>query len=141
MNNIYIDNGIQIMVKYIPKQLQVFTQTFLYFIELLLLFYVFKFLTQYYIYIFICDVKCYPSLIVSHKVIHDVMLICRTELGNARGNENPFLLTFGVMWFRYHNLKARQLKTVHMEWNDEKTFNEARKWVVATYQVNTTFYK
>jgi len=58
-----------------------------------------------------------------------------TELGNPRGNENPFLLAFGVLWFRYHNLKARQIKAANRKWKDMKIFNEARKWVVGTYQV------
>ena len=57
------------------------------------------------------------------------------ELGNPRGNENPFLLTFGILWFRYHNYKARQLKVGHPDWSDEKLFNEARKWTIAIYQV------
>ena len=61
------------------------------------------------------------------------------ELGNPRGNENPFLLTFGILWFRWHNYWADKIfnETMHEreEWNDEKIFNEARKWVIATYQV------
>ena len=60
------------------------------------------------------------------------------ELGNHRGNENPFLLSLGIMWFRYHNRMADKIKTQHPEWNDEKIFNEARKWVIATYQVEIT---
>ena len=56
-------------------------------------------------------------------------------LGNPRGNENPFLLTMGVLWFRYHNYKARQLAAVHPEYDDEELFNEARKWVIAVQQV------
>lgn len=55
-------------------------------------------------------------------------------LGNPRGNENPFLLTFGILWFRYHNFRARQLKANHPDWNDERLFNEARKWVIAVHQ-------
>ncbi len=58
------------------------------------------------------------------------------EIGNPRGNENPFLLTFGILWFRYHNFKARQLKANHDDWNDERLFNEARKWTIAIYQVS-----
>jgi dual oxidase len=59
------------------------------------------------------------------------------EIGNPRGNENPFLLTFGILWFRYHNFRARQLKANHPDWSDEKLFNEARKWVIAVHQVIT----
>ena len=57
-----------------------------------------------------------------------------TELGNPRGNENPFLLTFGVLWFRWHNHLARYLRKRNPEWSREKVYNEARKWVIATQQ-------
>lgn len=56
-----------------------------------------------------------------------------SELGNPRGNENPFLLTFGILWFRWHNYIASYLGN-NTSWSDEKVFNEARKWVIATYQ-------
>lgn len=58
-----------------------------------------------------------------------------TELGNSRGNENPFLLTFGVLWFRFHNFLAEKLKREHPTWGDERLFNEARKWLIAVHQV------
>nr|AXN93676.1 dual oxidase [Scylla paramamosain] len=61
------------------------------------------------------------------------------KLGNPRGSENPFLLTFGIMWFRWHNYIARYLANHHRAWSDEKVFNEARKWVIATYQA-VVFY-
>ena len=32
------------------------------------------------------------------------------ELGNPRGNENPFLLTFGIFWYRWHNVVAKFLR-------------------------------
>jgi dual oxidase len=57
-----------------------------------------------------------------------------TELGNPRGNENPFLLTFGILWFRWHNHIAQYLHKTHPEWNGEKVYNEARKWVIASQQ-------
>ncbi|CAB3380635.1 Hypothetical predicted protein [Cloeon dipterum] len=56
------------------------------------------------------------------------------KLGNPRGNENPFLLTFGIVWFRWHNVLAKVLKKNHGNWSDEKIFNEARKWLIATHQ-------
>ncbi|XP_013378732.1 dual oxidase 2-like isoform X2 [Lingula anatina] len=56
------------------------------------------------------------------------------KLGNPRGNENPFLLTFGVLWFRYHNWWARKLEQEHSSWSDEKLFNEARIRTIATHQ-------
>lgn len=57
-----------------------------------------------------------------------------SELGNPRGNENTFLLTFGVLWFRWHNYLASNIKFYHPEWSGERIFNEARKWVIATQQ-------
>jgi dual oxidase len=56
------------------------------------------------------------------------------ELGNPRGNENPFLLTFGVLWFRWHNALAREIKKANPMWKSERIFNEARKWVIASHQ-------
>ncbi|RZC35513.1 dual oxidase 1-like, partial [Asbolus verrucosus] len=56
------------------------------------------------------------------------------KLGNPRGNENSFLLTFGIMWFRWHNYLATTIRGLNPEWSSEKVFNEARKWVIATHQ-------
>ncbi|PVD19871.1 hypothetical protein C0Q70_20364 [Pomacea canaliculata] len=56
------------------------------------------------------------------------------RLGNPRGNENPFLLTFGVLWFRYHNYLAKEIKRNHSEWDDEHVFNAARKRLIGQYQ-------
>ncbi|KAL5006021.1 hypothetical protein ScPMuIL_017179 [Solemya velum] len=56
------------------------------------------------------------------------------RLGNPRGNENPMLLAFGVMWFRWHNKVASDISKVHTDWDDEKIFNEARKRVIAHHQ-------
>eukprot|EP00117_Sycon_ciliatum_P031665 scpid15779/ scgid24724/ Dual oxidase 1 len=60
------------------------------------------------------------------------------KLGNPRGNENPMLLAFGVIWFRNHNYHAQRLAK---EWaaigrplNDELLFNRARQWVIAEHQ-------
>ena len=63
-------------------------------------------------------------------------------LGNPRAFENPFLLSFGVLWFRWHNYQANQIAADH-GWTsdedlvrfDETIFNQARKFVVASYQV------
>ena len=59
-------------------------------------------------------------------------------LGNRRGNENPFLLSFGILWFRYHNYWADSLSVQYPDWSDEKIFNEARKMVVGVHQVQCT---
>ncbi|ESO87606.1 hypothetical protein LOTGIDRAFT_235056 [Lottia gigantea] len=62
------------------------------------------------------------------------------RLGNPRGNENPMLLAFGVMWFRWHNVVARKLKLQHPTWNDEQLFNRARQFVIAHHQ-NIVMYE
>ena len=56
-------------------------------------------------------------------------------LGNPRGNENAFLLTFGILWYRYHNYWADTIFREHPEYDDERIFNEARKMVIAVHQV------
>jgi dual oxidase len=67
-------------------------------------------------------------------------------IGNPRGNENPFLLTMGILWFRVHNWWARRLRAFYdvnhvrlslhaEEWeNDEWLFNRARQFTIATHQ-------
>eukprot|EP00058_Branchiostoma_floridae_P020949 XP_002606439.1 hypothetical protein BRAFLDRAFT_67691 [Branchiostoma floridae] len=57
------------------------------------------------------------------------------KIGNPRGNENPFLLTFGILWFRWHNYLADRIHAQFPDWHDERVFNEARKWVIATHQL------
>ncbi|XP_026827307.1 dual oxidase 2 isoform X2 [Ooceraea biroi] len=56
------------------------------------------------------------------------------KLGNPRGNENPFLLTFGIVWFKWHNVIALNIKRNNPNWTSDKIYNEARKWVIATQQ-------
>ncbi|KAK3606293.1 hypothetical protein CHS0354_037969 [Potamilus streckersoni] len=56
------------------------------------------------------------------------------RLGNPRGNENPLLLSFGVLWFRWHNYIANDIATKHPDYTDEEVFNEARKFVTAHHQ-------
>lgn len=60
-------------------------------------------------------------------------------LGNPRGNENPFILAFGVLWFRYHNLVAQQIHEKHPDLNDEQVFNRAKLKVIAVHQVCSLF--
>ncbi|XP_053406292.1 dual oxidase 2-like [Mercenaria mercenaria] len=66
---------------------------------------------------------------------HELKPVARFwRLGNPRGNENPFLLAFGVLWFRYHNYVADQIHKQHGGLNDEQVFNIARKKVIAVHQ-------
>lgn len=57
------------------------------------------------------------------------------EMGNAWGNENVFTAAEGIIWFRYHNYLASKLREEHPQWSDEELFQNARKTVVATFQV------
>ena len=40
--------------------------------------------------------------------------------GNARGNENPFLITVSTIWFRWHNVLADRFARENPDWTDEK---------------------
>ncbi|KAL4227481.1 hypothetical protein ACF0H5_012925 [Mactra antiquata] len=58
-------------------------------------------------------------------------------IGNPRGHENPFLLSFGILWFRWHNNMATRIVNElrdNRTLTDEQIFNIARKRVIAQYQ-------
>ncbi|GMS90381.1 hypothetical protein PENTCL1PPCAC_12556, partial [Pristionchus entomophagus] len=55
-------------------------------------------------------------------------------LGDSRVNENPGLLSFGLVLFRWHNVQARRMQAEHPDWTDEELFQAARRWVIATLQ-------
>ena len=63
------------------------------------------------------------------------------ETGGRNLNENPYLFTIAVIWFRHHNWLARQLTQTHPDWSDERVFNEARTRNVATYQVRGSCFQ
>lgn len=63
-----------------------------------------------------------------------VRLLCAV-LGNAWANENAFTAAEGIIWFRYHNYVASKLHQQHPQWSDEALFQNARKAVVAAFQV------
>ena len=77
--------------------------------------------------------------------LHNVVIIL--AIGNPRGNENAFLLTMGVFWFRVHNWWAYRLQRFYNDHddpaireradNDEFIFNRARIFTIATYQVRS----
>lgn len=54
--------------------------------------------------------------------------------GDNRVNENISLFSIHTMWLRNHNRLARNLKKVHPTWDDEKLFQEARRYNIAEYQ-------
>nr|XP_039267420.1 dual oxidase 1-like isoform X1 [Styela clava] len=62
------------------------------------------------------------------------------SFGNPRGNENVFLMAVGIIWFRYHNFLAQRFASENPGWPDEKVFENARRWTVATYQ-NIALYE
>ncbi|XP_044130157.1 dual oxidase 1-like [Bufo gargarizans] len=62
------------------------------------------------------------------------------SFGNAMGNESPFIQAESLVWFRYHNFIANELAKKNSDWSDEVLFQNARKWVIATYQ-NIVFYE
>jgi len=68
---------------------------------------------------------------------HNIVMFCFlfAAIGNPRGNENPFMYTFAILFFRWHNYLCKQLKSKHKTWNDERLFNEARQRVIAHHQV------
>jgi dual oxidase len=56
-------------------------------------------------------------------------------LGDPRLNENPGLLSFGLILFRWHNIQAQKLQANNPKWTDEELFQGARRMVIATLQV------
>ncbi|XP_054706944.1 dual oxidase 2-like [Uloborus diversus] len=54
------------------------------------------------------------------------------RLGNRLAHESPFLLMLNIVFFRWHNYLADSI--CDKEFDDDKCYNEARKWVIATLQ-------
>ncbi|KIH52317.1 hypothetical protein ANCDUO_17581 [Ancylostoma duodenale] len=55
-------------------------------------------------------------------------------LGDSRVNENPGLLSFGIILYRWHNIQAERLQRENPTWTDEELFQGARRWLIATLQ-------
>nr|BAM76968.1 dual oxidase [Penaeus japonicus] len=55
-------------------------------------------------------------------------------LGDQRTNQNPALLAFGILFFRWHNEQARRIQEQHPDWRDEEVFQKARRIVTAHLQ-------
>ena len=51
-----------------------------------------------------------------------------------RINQNPALLTFGILFYRWHNVLAFELQLKHPGWEDEELFQAARRLNIATLQ-------
>jgi len=59
-------------------------------------------------------------------------------LGDPRTNQNPAILSFGILFFRFHNVIAARVQRDNPDWPDEEVFQRARRFVVATFQVRKT---
>ena len=62
--------------------------------------------------------------------------VCVTAIGNAKGHESPFLLALQIVWHRYHNKVAANIKQDSPRLSDDQVFNLARNRVIATFQVS-----
>ena len=54
--------------------------------------------------------------------------------GDVRVNEHPGIAAMHTLWVRQHNKLARDLADLNPHWNDEQTFQEARRIVGAQMQ-------
>ncbi|GAB6033366.1 hypothetical protein CHUAL_013131 [Chamberlinius hualienensis] len=55
-------------------------------------------------------------------------------LGDPRTNQNPGLLAFGILFFRWHNVLAKRFQQEDPLMSDEEVFQKARRWVIAGLQ-------
>lgn len=61
-------------------------------------------------------------------------------LGDPRTNQNPAVLSFAILFLRWHNTLAHRIKRVHADWSDEDIFQRARRYVIASLQ-NVIMYE
>ena len=61
---------------------------------------------------------------------------CLSELGDKHAQENPAILSLGVMFFRWHNYLADKFMQNGNHGVDE-TFSKTRHWVIASLQVKS----
>lgn len=55
-------------------------------------------------------------------------------LGDPRTNQNPIILAFGILFYRWHNVLAERIYLQHPDWSDEEIFQRARRLVIASLQ-------
>ena len=61
-----------------------------------------------------------------------------TGMGDTHIYENPGILSLGLIFFRYHNYRATQLKLKNPGMTSNEIFERSRRWVIATIQVGTS---
>lgn len=59
------------------------------------------------------------------------------EAGDNRVNQHPALTALHTLLLRRHNQHARALARRHPDWNDEHLYHEARRLLIAEYQMIT----
>lgn len=62
------------------------------------------------------------------------ILLSPPVLGDPRTNQNPAVLSFAILFLRWHNVQAHEVKLLHPDWNDEEIFQRARRQVIASLQ-------
>ncbi|XP_016945189.3 dual oxidase [Drosophila suzukii] len=55
-------------------------------------------------------------------------------LGDPRTNQNPAILSFAILFLRWHNTLAQRIKRLHPDWSDEDIYQRARHTVIASLQ-------
>lgn len=55
--------------------------------------------------------------------------------GDERNNIQPGLATVHTLQLRAHNAHARALAVLNPHWNDDRIFQEARRILIAQFQV------
>lgn len=55
-------------------------------------------------------------------------------LGDPRSNQNPAILAFGILMFRWHNELASRIQAEYPNWSDEEIFQRSRRLVIASLQ-------
>lgn len=58
-------------------------------------------------------------------------------LGDGRANTHPMLAVMQTIFLRFHNMIGAKLFEINKSWNDEKLFQETRKFVIAVIQFIT----
>lgn len=61
-------------------------------------------------------------------------------MGDRRAHENPALLSLSILFMRYHNLKADDLRQEDATLTDKELFALARSQVVADLQVGLEIF-